>query len=30
MAQCDLEVKAHETTRPDWIEAFLATPTAAA
>lgn len=26
MGQCGLEVKAHETTRPDWIEAFLATP----
>ncbi len=29
MAQCDLEVTRHETTAPDWIEAFLASPTAA-
>lgn len=30
MAECDLEVKGHEITSPDWIEAFLAAPTAAA
>jgi len=30
MAECDLEVTWHETTRPDWIEVFVAAPTAAA
>ncbi len=30
MAECDLEVKVHETTSPDWIEGFGAAPTAAA
>lgn len=30
MAECDLEVTRHETTTPDWIEAFVAAPTAAA
>lgn len=26
MAECGLDVKRHETTRPDWIEAFVAAP----
>ncbi len=30
MAECDLAVERHLTTRPDWIEAFFAAPTAAA
>lgn len=30
MTECDLAVKRHETTSPDWVEAFAATPTAAA
>jgi len=29
MAETGLEVEAHETTSPDWIEAFVAAPTAA-
>jgi ubiquinone/menaquinone biosynthesis C-methylase UbiE len=29
MAECGLAVRGHETTRPDWIEAFVATPTPA-
>lgn len=30
MAECDLELTSHETTTPDWIEAFEAAPVAAA
>jgi hypothetical protein len=30
MAECDLDVTWHETTTPDWIEAFAATPAPAA
>ncbi len=26
MAECDLQVTGHETTSPDWIEAFVASP----